>query len=195
LISRASLFATAAAALTGCASLKTPPPPPIDVINNSLSQAPEKTRLFVIETFPLSFGANGRLFQDGFADLARSCRVGIEFFPIPPEEEKLSLDPGAETVAARAELARRLTAFGPDGILEVRTTGWQAKGDFSQNGKGPQSNATFYITLHLTDGAKRTDLGSASLSLKVKSGTGGELLPAVAEQLLRAAGALRHCPN
>jgi hypothetical protein len=190
-----TLFGAACAlSLSGCHG-NLPEPPRVTVSAGSTMTVPEKTKLFVVETYSANFGTNGQLFQDRFAALAQSCQVSVEFFRMPSVGDQLTLDPKAELATAQAELTRRLAAFQPDGILEVSTNGWSAPGGLASNPTAAVSYGTFQMSFRLLDGKKRTDQWHGSGSVNVRSGTGGELLAPELVRQLTQMGALPHCPK
>lgn len=185
--------AVCALSLAGCHSA--PEPPRVTLAPYNAAAVPEKTRLFVVETFSANFGNNGQLFRDRFTALAQACQVGLEFFQMPSVGDQLTLDPKAEIATAQAELQRRLAATQPDGILEVNTAGWHAPGGLSSNPTAALTYGSFDIKLRLIDGRKRTEQWHANGNLNVRSGSGGELLAPEVVRQLTIAGALPHCPK
>jgi len=169
--------------------------PRITLNANTVAAVPEKKKLFVVGTYSANFGKNGQLFEDSFAEQAKSCQVSVEFFHMPNVGDKLTLDPKAETAAAQAELLRRLAASQPDGILEVNTAGWHAPGGLSSDPNIAMTYGSFDLKLHLLDGKKRIDQWHSDATVNVRSGMGGELLAPKVVQQLAIVGALPHCPK
>lgn len=179
--------------LAGCRT--TPEPPRVTLHVGTATPVRAEARLFVVTNFSANFGTNGAAFRDSFLALSQSCGVVVDYFALPAVSDQLTLDPDPTLGAARAELQRKLSAFKPDGILEVDSAGWRGAGGLSPNPSAPIDYGTFDIKLRLLDGMKRTEQWRASGSLIVKAGAGGDLLAPEVLHLLATAGALPHCPK
>lgn len=142
-------------------------------VNSSELTAPEKHRLFVIEQFDTRFGDNLALFESRFRALADSCGIAIDFAMSEAVED----------------LNRRVSAFGPDGILFVN-----AKPDLS-HGSATASNATIYgINTTLTDGQAQNRQWAAKLKQPVFVQRGGDDLATDVVLRFSEMGVLPHCP-
>lgn len=187
------LGAASLVVLAGCRTAPEPARVTLHVGTSMPVQA--EARLFVMANFAANFGTNAAAFRDSFLALAHSCGVAVDYFTMPALSDQLTLDPDPNLVAARAELQRRLTAFKPDGILEIDSAGWHGSGGLSANPSAPLSYGTFDLKFRLLDGKTRAEQWHASGSLIVKAGAGGDLLAPDLLHLLTTAGALPHCPK